>query len=190
MQELITIKFWTGWDVADLQLKGFSLSRSLSCVAGEVAVTDGLRYLQHETIAYHQKLMAESERDPSRYEVRHQMPQRSLADKPAKPPSGQALALLLPTTAIPRHSAHMNDLERPAIGKTTAIRRLLENSSLPVEEVSRLVAAYERTLRTLDLVDRHDPVTEIVAKKVIEIGKRGGDPSEISKLAVKELGIK
>jgi hypothetical protein len=81
----------------------------------------------------------------------------------------------------------MNDRERPAIGKTTAIRRLLENSFFPVEEVSRLVVAYERTLRALDLVDRHDPVTEIVAKKVIEIGKRGGDANEISKLAVKEL---
>ena len=70
------------------------------------------------------------------------------------------------------------------------IRRLLGNSSLPPEGVDRLVAAYQQTLRSLDLADRHDPIAEIVAKKVIEIGKRGGDPSEISKLAVKELGIK
>ena len=49
------------------------------------------------------------------------------------------------------------------------IRRLLKNSSLPPEGVNRLVAAYQKTLRTLDLVDRHDPVAEIVANKVIEM---------------------
>jgi len=83
----------------------------------------------------------------------------------------------------------MTDLGCQAIGKTTAICRLLEKSSVPLEEVSRLVAAYERTLRALDLVDRHDPITEIVAKKVIEIGKRGGDAVEIAKLAVSELAV-
>ena len=70
------------------------------------------------------------------------------------------------------------------------IRRLLKSSSLPPEGVDRLVAAYQRTLRSLDLVDRHDPVAEIVAKKVIEIGKRGGDAIEISKLAARELGVR
>ena len=70
------------------------------------------------------------------------------------------------------------------------IRRLLKNSSLPPEGVNRLVAAYQKTLRTLDLVDRHDPVAEIVANKVIEIGKRGGDAIEISKLAARELGLR
>ena len=70
------------------------------------------------------------------------------------------------------------------------IRRLLKNSSLPPEGVNRLVAAYQKTLRSLDLVDRHDPVAEIVANKVIEIGKRGGDAIEISKLAARELGAK
>src|SRR6516225_5985364 len=92
--------------------------------------------------------------------------------------------------AIPCLSTHITDLGCQAIGKTTAICRLLEKSSVPLEEVSRLVAAYERTLRALDLVDRHDPVTEIVAKKVIEIGKRCGDAVEIAKLAVSELAIR
>ena len=67
------------------------------------------------------------------------------------------------------------------------IRRLLKSSSLPPEGVDRLVGAYQQTLRSLDLVDRHDPIAEIVAKKVIEIGKRGGDAIEIAKLAVDEL---
>jgi hypothetical protein len=58
------------------------------------------------------------------------------------------------------------------------------------EGVDRFVAAYQQTLRSLDLVDRRDPIAEIVAKKVIEIGKRAGDAIEISKLAVNDLGIK
>jgi hypothetical protein len=38
------------------------------------------------------------------------------------------------------------------------------------------------------LVDRNDPVAEIVAKTVIEIGATGvREPSEISKIAVKRL---
>jgi hypothetical protein len=70
------------------------------------------------------------------------------------------------------------------------VRRLLKSSSLPPEGVDRLVAAYQKTLRTLDLVDRQDPVAEIVAKKVIEIGKRGGNAVEIAKLAVNELAVR
>jgi hypothetical protein len=45
-------------------------------------------------------------------------------------------------------------------------------------------------LRSLDLVDRRDPIAEIVAKKVIEIGKGGGDAVEIAKLAVNELAVR
>ena len=69
------------------------------------------------------------------------------------------------------------------------IRRLLKSSPLSPEGGDRLVAAYQQTLRSLDLVDRHDPIAEIVAKKIIEIGKRGGDAVEIAKLAVNELAI-
>jgi len=39
-------------------------------------------------------------------------------------------------------------------------------------------------------VDRNDPIVDIVAKKIIEIGATGiSDPEEISKTAVKQLGL-
>jgi hypothetical protein len=39
-----------------------------------------------------------------------------------------------------------------------------------------------RTLRLLHLVDRNEPLTDLVAKKVIEIGQSGvRDPAEIAK---------
>ncbi|MBI5264445.1 MAG: hypothetical protein HY852_21830 [Bradyrhizobium sp.] len=70
-----------------------------------------------------------------------------------------------------------------------AIRRLLERSGVGQKDGERLYRAYQDALHALHLVDRNDPVTEIIARKIIEIGKSGGDPAEIAKLAIKELGI-
>lgn len=69
-----------------------------------------------------------------------------------------------------------------------AIYRILQNSPLSPEDISRLVAAYEVTLKALGLVDRSDPLTEIVARKVIEIGQTGvRDPLQISELVTRDL---
>ncbi len=63
---------------------------------------------------------------------------------------------------------------------------LLRNT--PLGETGHLIAAYELTLRALDVVDRNDPRTLIIAKKVLEIGETDlKDPAEISKRAVKAL---
>ena len=70
------------------------------------------------------------------------------------------------------------------------IRRLLKANRLAgLQEVEqRLNMAYRDVLRSLHLVDRNDPLAEIVARTVIEIGASGvRDPSEISKIAVKRL---
>jgi hypothetical protein len=70
-----------------------------------------------------------------------------------------------------------------------AIYRLLQQPMEP-EEISRLTSAYELTLRTLGLVDRNDPITEMIARKVIEIGQTcKAEPAQISALAINELGI-
>ena len=69
------------------------------------------------------------------------------------------------------------------------IHRLLRSTAFGPEEVARLVTAYETTLRALGLKDRSDPITQLVAEKIIAVGRLGiEDPAEISKLAVKELG--
>jgi hypothetical protein len=70
------------------------------------------------------------------------------------------------------------------------IRRLLKASGLAgLQEVEqRLNRAYRDVLRSLHLPDRNDPIAEIVAKTVIDIGATGlREPSEISKIAVKRL---
>lgn len=71
-----------------------------------------------------------------------------------------------------------------------AVRRLLAKSPLGPEEIDILVKAYEQTLRTLGLVDRSDPLTELIAKQIIKIGQSGiSDPARISAQALEELGI-
>jgi hypothetical protein len=71
-----------------------------------------------------------------------------------------------------------------------AIYRLLQNMPLAPERIAVLQDAYERTLKALGLVDRADPVTEIVAKKIIEIGQFGlRDAADICARATKELGF-
>jgi hypothetical protein len=70
------------------------------------------------------------------------------------------------------------------------IYRLLQNLPMGPDEIARLTTAYEQTLRTIGLVDRNDPITEMIARKIIEIGQRGvRDPAQLSKLTIKEMGF-
>jgi hypothetical protein len=71
-----------------------------------------------------------------------------------------------------------------------AIYRLLQQSAFGPEAIDVMVTAYEDCLRILDLTDRSDPLTEIIAKKIIEIAQTGErDPERIQKLALAAIGI-
>lgn len=71
-----------------------------------------------------------------------------------------------------------------------AIYRMLRDASFGADEVIRLSAAYEYALQTLRLKKRTDPVTEIVAKRIIEVAGTGEkDPVSIAKKAIRTLGI-
>jgi hypothetical protein len=68
------------------------------------------------------------------------------------------------------------------------ISRLLRGSNLPAAEIEILNKAFDRALKQLGLVDRNDPVTEIVAAKILAVANRGlRDPVEIYETALKEL---
>ncbi|WP_245287631.1 hypothetical protein [Bradyrhizobium elkanii] len=59
------------------------------------------------------------------------------------------------------------------------------------EKFSRITAAYERALQTLNVKDRDDPLTEIIARNIIKIAQSGiKDPAQISALAIKELEMR
>jgi hypothetical protein len=69
------------------------------------------------------------------------------------------------------------------------INKLFRDGKVKPEDVERLNRAFTSALLALDLVDRNDPVCEIVARKVIEIDAAGThDPEEIGALAAKQLG--
>lgn len=70
------------------------------------------------------------------------------------------------------------------------IYRLLQNVPMGPEDIRRLTSAYEKALQTIGLVDRNDPIAEVVVKKIIEIGQTGvRDPADISAQAIKDLGM-
>jgi hypothetical protein len=70
------------------------------------------------------------------------------------------------------------------------IYRLLQNMPMGPEEIGRLTTAYEQALRAIGVVDRGDPLAELLARKIIEVAQTGiREPADISAQAIKEIGI-
>jgi hypothetical protein len=68
------------------------------------------------------------------------------------------------------------------------IVRLLEREAFSPEDIAVLTAAFEGTLRALELVDRTDPLTELVARKIIECAQTGErDPIRLRDCVLKLL---
>jgi hypothetical protein len=77
----------------------------------------------------------------------------------------------------------------PVWGRAVAIYRLLQKSTFNPEEVRKIAIAYEETLKALRLTDRQNSITEIVARKIMDIAKTGElDPARIRRLTLKSLG--
>jgi hypothetical protein len=75
------------------------------------------------------------------------------------------------------------------MGREMPIKHLLANSELGPDEIENLNLAFEQALRSLHLIDRDDdPLTELVARKIIEIDATGVQ-AEIAKIAIEQLGI-
>jgi hypothetical protein len=72
-----------------------------------------------------------------------------------------------------------------------AIYRLLENSAFDPDRIKVMIEAYECACRELDLVNnKTDPLTEIVARKIVEIAQTGAkDPKFICQQSLQQLGI-
>lgn len=69
-----------------------------------------------------------------------------------------------------------------------AIYRLIANGSFGPEETKAMTAAYEAALLDLRLVDRYDPITEIVARAIVGIASTGErDPMTIKDRALNTI---
>ncbi|HWX82764.1 MAG TPA: hypothetical protein VNZ48_04110 [Xanthobacteraceae bacterium] len=70
-----------------------------------------------------------------------------------------------------------------------AIYRLLQRSAFLPEDIQPIVTAYEDCLSILQLSNRSDPFTEIVAKTVFEIAQTGvRDPAQLRQRALEQIG--
>ena len=75
---------------------------------------------------------------------------------------------------------------RRIVRPSGGINRLLEARAFNPDEVKLLAGAFEAAPRDLNLVDRTDPATELVAKRIIELALRGErDPVRLREAAVK-----
>ena len=72
-----------------------------------------------------------------------------------------------------------------------AIYRLIANGTFGPEEIQAMTAAYEAALIDLGLVDRDDPITEIVATAILTITSTGEhDPATIKDRALNAIGVR
>jgi hypothetical protein len=69
------------------------------------------------------------------------------------------------------------------------IRRFLKDGQVGPRE-QQLLDVYRRTLLRLSLADSGDPVCEAIARKIVELHKRGvTNAIGISEVAIRELGL-
>jgi hypothetical protein len=74
------------------------------------------------------------------------------------------------------------------VGSVMAIYRLLQKAAFEPEDIRRLGDAYELALDRLELKDRDDPLTESIARLIIEIAQTGEkDTNTICALALSRL---
>ena len=70
------------------------------------------------------------------------------------------------------------------------IYQVLPTLSLDPEEIEKVTLAYENALRALQLSSQTDPITNIVAQRIIEAAKNGErDPATLCAMAIKDLRV-
>ena len=72
-----------------------------------------------------------------------------------------------------------------------AIYRLIAIGTFGPDEIKAMAAAYEGALIDLQLIDRNDPLTELIAKAIVNVTATGErDPETIKERALSALGVR
>ncbi len=72
-----------------------------------------------------------------------------------------------------------------------AIYRLIANGSFGPEVIEAMIGAYESSLVDLGIIDRNDPLTELIAKSIVNVTATGErDPGKIKERALNALGVR
>jgi hypothetical protein len=70
-----------------------------------------------------------------------------------------------------------------------AIYKLIAKGSFGPDEIEAMTAAYERALLEINLIDRHDALTEMVAASIVAVAATGErDPQILMERALQALG--
>ena len=72
-----------------------------------------------------------------------------------------------------------------------AIYKLIGNGAFGPDEIEVMKAAYEAALVDVGVTDRDDPITELIAKSIVNVTASGErDPKQVMERALNALGIR
>jgi hypothetical protein len=72
-----------------------------------------------------------------------------------------------------------------------AIRRLIAAGTFGPDEIEAMIAAYESALADMGFTDRNDPLTELIAKSIVNVTATGERrPETIKERALNALGVR
>ena len=72
-----------------------------------------------------------------------------------------------------------------------AIDRLIANGSFGPDEIKVMTAAYEGALIDLSVANRDDPITDLIAKAIVNVTATGErDPILVKERAINALGVR
>ena len=72
-----------------------------------------------------------------------------------------------------------------------AIYKLIANGSFGPDEINVMKAAYEAALVDVGVSDRDDPITELIAKSIVNVAATGErDPKAVMQRALNALGVR
>ena len=72
-----------------------------------------------------------------------------------------------------------------------AIYKLIANGSFGPDEIEVMKAAYEAALVDVGVTDRDEPITELIAKSIVNATAAGErDPKVVMKRALNALGVR
>ena len=77
------------------------------------------------------------------------------------------------------------------VGELMAIYRLIANGLFGPDEIKVMTAAYEGALVDLNVANRDDPLTELIAKAIVNVTATGErDPVLVKERAINALGLR
>ena len=100
------------------------------------------------------------------------------------------------TTTDALLNAHVASIRKRSSSNTTrnkavAIHRLIAVGTFGPDEIKAMTAAYEGALTDLGFADREDPLTELIAKSIVNVTATGErDPEKIKERALNALGVR